>query len=102
MPFTLLFKSGFWKLDLALPHDSWLEACCSWHWGYKFRLAAVSARSLVPFREQVLPLKFRAVCSEPLLVGGSFGPSVTFSKPAALQNAALFQTIPHPLLSLQC
>lgn len=37
-----------------------------------------------------------------LLVRGYFGPSATLSKPAALQNVALFQTIPLPLLSLQC
>lgn len=98
VPFTLLSRRGCWKLGLA--HDSWLEACSSWHLGYKFRLAAVLAWSLVPFWEQVQHLKFRAdcwavpqaFCSPP---PGSFGPSASLSKPVALQNAALFQTILH-------
>lgn len=40
---------------------------------------------------------FRRFSAAQLLVRGYFGPSATLSKPAALQNVALFQTIPLPL-----
>lgn len=39
--------------NFLMPDESWLEACLSRCLGYKFRLVAVLAWSLMPFGEQV-------------------------------------------------
>lgn len=60
--------------NFLMPDDSWLEACCSWCLGDKFRLAAALAQSLVLFGEQVQTLEAHRSalgCSMALLHPGS-------------------------------
>ena len=110
--FALLSRKGWWKLELAtssclMTHglnpvtpgtwvtssgrlQSWPALSCPLGSRFNTRSSQQHARLLHGFS------------APQLLAGVPFGPSATPPRPALLQNAALFQTIPHPVLSLQC